>query len=235
VRTDVTSLGDMQALTQAAFDAFGTVEILCNNAGVAVRPPRAIWDTSYADLKYMVDVNIWGLLHGYHVFIPRMRAQPGEKHIINTASMAAILSFPSQAIYTLTKSGMDGFSRVTDLELQADGFVTTVPYPGVVNTSAAQRSAEHRPPEDRQADAAVRPYVSYAAERGEPVFEIGAGRGAADVAKGGEPALRPIEPEVVGAMVVDAIRNNRRTCLTHPVAAEVFQERISAWMDGLKP
>jgi short-subunit dehydrogenase len=149
--------------------------------------------------------------------------------------MAAILTFPSQAIYTLTKSGMEGFSRVTELELQADGFVTTVLYPGVVDTSAAQRSGELRSPEERQADATVRPYASYAAERGEPVIEIGAGRGAAALAKGSESSLRAIAPEVVGAMVVEAVRNNRRACLTHPIARDIFQDRISTWVAGLQP
>jgi NAD(P)-dependent dehydrogenase (short-subunit alcohol dehydrogenase family) len=235
VPTDVAQLKEVEHLAAVAFDEFGTIEILCNNAGVAVRPPRAIWDTSYADLEYMVDINVWGLLHGYHVFVPRMREQAGAKHIVNTASMGAIITFPSQAVYSMTKSAAESFSRVAGAELKSDGFVTTVVYPGLVNTTAAQRSGELRSPAEREADAQVRPYASYAAGRGEPVTMLGAGRGSLATARGGASSLEAIEPEVVGPLVIDAILHDRPVCMTHPVPVEAIQDRVDTWMSGYHP
>jgi len=235
IGTDVTKLADMQHLADAAFNRFGTVEILCNNAGVTVRPFRAIWDTSYADLQYMINTNIWGLLHGYYAFVPRMRLQKGEKHIVNTSSMASILTIPSLAIYTLSKGALDGFSRVTAEELRADGFGVTILYPGLVNTSAAQRSGELRSREEQRADAAVRPYASYAQDRGESLTQLSAGRGPLAPITGGASSQEAIEAEAVGLMVVNAIKQNRPVCMTHPVPTEAIQKRVAAWMDGYKP
>ncbi|MET4898518.1 SDR family NAD(P)-dependent oxidoreductase [Sphingomonadaceae bacterium jetA1] len=234
IQTDVSRLDAMQALADAAFDAFGTIEILVNNAGVAVRPMRAIWDTSYADLQYMININIWGLLHGYHVFLPRMRAQTGEKHIVNTSSMASMLTIPGMAIYTMSKEATDGFSRVTAEELRADGFNTTILYPGQINTAAHTRSGELRSAEERAADAAVKPFASYAEERGEALIAGGAGRGPVRVL-GGTHTSVAIEPELVGPMVVRAIRENRPVCMTHRPPEEGIRMIAEAQLDGYHP
>lgn len=235
LQADASNLADMQKLANAAFEEFGEVHILCNNAGVAVRPFRAIWDTTYADLQYMVNINIWSLLNGYHVFVPRMRKQSGEKHIVNTSSMAAVLTYPGSAVYALTKEGLAGFSRVTADELEYDGFGTTTLFPGLVNTPAAQRSGELRSEEERAADANVRSYASYAEERGEKVTALEAGRGAMKTPLGGEASQKAIEPEVVGKMVVEAILNNRPICFTHPVGAEGLDARFESWKDAYHP
>ncbi|MGE0775712.1 MAG: SDR family oxidoreductase [Sphingomonadaceae bacterium] len=235
LRIDASKLSDMEMLANAAFEEFGEVHILCNNAGVAVRPFRAIWDTTYADLQYMVNINIWSLLNGYHVFVPRMRKQSGEKHIVNTSSMAAVLTYPGSAVYALTKEGLAGFSRVTAEELEYDGFGTTTLFPGLVNTPAAQRSGELRSEEERAADANVRSYASYAEERGEKVTALEAGRGAMKTPLGGEESQKAIEPEVVGQMVLQAILNNRPICFTHPVGPEGLEARFDNFRNAYHP
>lgn len=231
IKTDVTSLVDMKKLADFAFDSFGTIEILVNNAGVAVRPMRAIWDTSYADLQFMINVNIWGLLHGYHVFLPRMREQKGEKHIVNTSSMASMLTIPGMAIYTLSKAATDGFSRITAEELRADGFGTTILYPGQINTTAHTRSGELRSTQEQAADAKVRSFASYAEERGEALIAGGAGRGPVRVLGGAHTSVS-IEPELVGPMVVRAIRENRPVCMTHRPPEEGIRMIAEAQLDG---
>lgn len=235
LQTDASKLDDMERLADLAFATFGTVEILCNNAGVAVRPFRAIWDTSYADLQYMVGVNIWGLLNGYHAFIPRMREQPGEKHIVNTSSQSAILTYPSTAIYAMTKEGVTGLTRVAGEELRPYGFGYTILYPGLVNTPAAQKSGELRSAEEQSADTKVRPYSSYVEERGEKLTMLEAGRGAMITPIGGEGSQKAIEPDVVGRIVVAAILADRPICFTHPIGAEGLEARFGPYWDAYHP
>ncbi len=232
---DASRLEDMQRLADLAFDTFGSVEILCNNAGVAVRPFRAIWDTSYADLQYMVGINIWGILNGYHAFVPRMREQSGEKHIVNTSSQSAILTYPSTAVYAMTKEAVTGLTRVAGEELRPYGFGYTILYPGLVNTPAAQKSGELRSAQEQAADAQVRPYSSYVEERGEALTMLEAGRGAMTTPLGGEASQKAIEPEVVGKMVVEAIRANRPICFTHPIGKEGLEARFGPYWDAYHP
>lgn len=233
--TDASKLEDMQRLADFAFDSFGSVEILCNNAGVAVRPFRAIWDTSYADLQYMVGINIWGILNGYHVFVPRMREQPGEKHIVNTSSLSAILTYPSTAVYAMTKEAVTGLTRVAGEELRPYGFGYTILYPGLVNTPAAQKSGELRSADEQAADMKVRPYSSYVEERGEKLTMLEAGRGAMTTPIGGELSQKAIEPEVVGQMVVAAILADRPICFTHPIGEEGLEARFGPYRDAYHP
>lgn len=234
VQTNVTKLEELQTLADAAYAEFGTVDILVNNAGVAVRPFRAIWDTRYSDFEYMINTNVWGLIHGIHAFVPRMREQPGEKHMVNTSSMSALYKVPGMATYTMTKFAVDGMSEVIREELAADNFGVTVLYPGLVNTGAAKESGKLRPQADQMGDANVRPYHSYAEERGEKLgSDVGAGRGIVQLIGAGETS-RPIEPERVGPMVVKAIKANRPYCMTHPAPVGGIEARAAALLDGYR-
>lgn len=234
-RTDVTKLADVEALADATYAAFGSADILCNNAGVAVRPFRAIWDTSYADLDYMIGINIWGVMHGLHVFLPRMRAAPGAKHIVNTSSMGALYTVPGNATYSMTKLAIEGLSDAIREELRADDIGVTVLYPGLIATGAAQNSGRLRSQEEQAADARVKPYYRYAEERGEAVAQdVGAGRGPVTLIGGGETS-RPLSPDVVGPMVVAAIRANRPVCMTHPAPIEGLRMRMDRLLDGYHP
>jgi NAD(P)-dependent dehydrogenase (short-subunit alcohol dehydrogenase family) len=235
VRTDASRLEDMQALADAAYGEFGGVDILCNNAGVLVRPNRAIWDTSYVDLQYVVGVNTWGLLNGVHVFVPRMRAQPGEKHIVNTSSVGALYEVAGLTMYLMTKAATIAFSDNIREELRADGFGVTLLIPGVVNTNAVTNTALVRSPEARAAEAAAKPYSSYAQERGEVLVEVPGGRGAMAMNAADTGTLTPVEPDQVGRMVVAAIRANRSICMTHPAPRAAIERRAAALLDGYHP
>lgn len=235
VKTDVARLEQVQALADAAYAEFGEVDILCNNAGVAFRPFRAIWDTSYSDFQWMIGVNLWGVIHGVHVFLPKMREKAGSKHIVNTSSISTLFTVPGNATYTMTKSAIDGLSQVMREELLADNIGVTVLYPGHVKTNVSN-SARLRPEAEQAANSLVRSYDSYAKERGEaakgqPAGVAGGGVhliGAGDIA-------RPIEAEEVGPMVIDAIRHNRLYCMTHPAPREGIETRTSELLDSYHP
>src|SRR5690349_13150880 len=137
VKTDVSKLEEVEALADAAYARFGKVDILINNAGVTLRPFRAVWDTSYDDFRWIVGVNLWGVIHGVHVFVPRMRRQSGEKHIVNVSSMGTLAKVPGHSSYVMTKAAVNGFSEVIREELADDGFGVTVLYPGYVKTRIA--------------------------------------------------------------------------------------------------
>lgn len=217
VRTDVAKLEEVEALADAAYRRFGKVDILINNAGVTLRPFRAVWDTSYEDFQWVLGVNIWGVINGVHVFVPRMRRQDGEKHIVNVSSMSTLAKVPGHSTYVLTKAAVNGFSDVIREELAADGFGVTILYPGYVKTRIAT-SERLRPEQERSELRNIRPYDSYRrtddeAPTAAPVHIEDAG------------AMQvPIEADEVGPMVVRAIRENRSYCLTH-AAPEVPMRR----------
>jgi NAD(P)-dependent dehydrogenase (short-subunit alcohol dehydrogenase family) len=235
VKTDVASLEQVQALANAAYAEFGDVDILCNNAGVAFRPFRAIWDTSYADFQWMLGVNIWGVIHGIHVFLPKMRAKAGTKHIVNTSSISTLFTVPGNATYTMTKCAIDGLSQVIREELTADNIGVTVLYPGHVKTNVSN-SARLRPEAEQAANRLVRSYDSYAEERGQAPKGQAAGvaGGGVHLIGAGEIA-RPIEAEEVGPMVIDAIRHNRLYCMTHPAPREGIEARTSELLESYRP
>jgi NAD(P)-dependent dehydrogenase (short-subunit alcohol dehydrogenase family) len=90
VRVDVSDAASVDALAARAVERFAHVDVLCNNAGVSTF--NLIQDQTLDDWRWVVAVNLWGLIHGIHSFLPIMRAQGTPAHIVNTASVAGILS-----------------------------------------------------------------------------------------------------------------------------------------------
>jgi len=101
VRTDVSKGKDVEALAEKAFKTFGGVHILCNNAGVA--PGGTVWEQTEKDWEWTLGVNVWGVIHGIRAFVPRMLQQNVECHIVNTASVAGLLSLPGMSVYCVSK------------------------------------------------------------------------------------------------------------------------------------
>ena len=101
VRTDVSNGRDVDALADKAFKTFGGVHVLCNNAGVA--PGGTVWEQSVKDWEWTLGVNVWGVIHGIRAFVPRMLEQNVEGHVVNTASVAGLLSLPGMAMYCVSK------------------------------------------------------------------------------------------------------------------------------------
>jgi NADP-dependent 3-hydroxy acid dehydrogenase YdfG len=109
VRADVSKLGDIEALARKTLDAFGGVHLLVNNAGVGAG--GTVWESTLADWKWVMDVNLWGVIYGLKVFIPIMLEQGTECHIVNTSSLAGLLRYHNSAPYQVTKHAVVALSE----------------------------------------------------------------------------------------------------------------------------
>ena len=193
VVTDVASKDQVQALADAAFDRFGTVHLLCNNAGVAVPGVMApAWLSSEADWRWLLDVNVMGVLHGVRAFVPRMISggQPG--HVVNTASVAGLMTASNpyhvskHAVTCLTEGLYKDFKRL-DTKLSA-----SLLCPGLINTDI-MKAERNRPPEQGPAvDLQQLPEpVQHAVRQFEQALQAGYG------------------PALVAQAVADAVRADR--------------------------
>jgi NAD(P)-dependent dehydrogenase (short-subunit alcohol dehydrogenase family) len=144
VRTDVSQARDIEALAQKSLDAFGAVHLLCNNAGVWTG--ASIWESTIADWEWVLGVNLWGVIHGVRVFVPIMLAQDTECHIVNTASIAGLISGPGLGPYKVAKHGVVTLSETLHHELVGRGAKVKVSVlcPGAVNTRIME-AARNRP------------------------------------------------------------------------------------------
>ena len=100
---DVSRSDDMERLARETYDEFGAARVLCNNAGVAVI--GAVHEHSLADWQWVINVNLWGVIHGVRAFVPRMLASGDEAHIVNTSSMAGLTTAPSCRCTTSRSTG----------------------------------------------------------------------------------------------------------------------------------
>lgn len=100
-RVDVAQAEQVEALADAAYAAFGAVHVLVNNAGVALA--KTAWETTPADWQWIIGVNLYGVSHGLRAFVPRMLAGGEAGHIVNTASVAGLISEPAMAAYNASK------------------------------------------------------------------------------------------------------------------------------------
>jgi NAD(P)-dependent dehydrogenase (short-subunit alcohol dehydrogenase family) len=146
VRTDVSKAADVEALSHQALAACGGVHLLANNAGVA--EGGNVWDNTVADWEWVLGVNVWGVIHGVRVFTPIMLKQESEGHIINTASVAGLISPPGMGIYCVSKHAVVTLSECLhhDLALKTDKLKCSVLCPAYVPTGIAD-SGRNRPAE----------------------------------------------------------------------------------------
>jgi NAD(P)-dependent dehydrogenase (short-subunit alcohol dehydrogenase family) len=227
VTTDVAQLASVKALADRSFLEFGKVDILVNNAGVNLRPFRAVWDVSEEDFRWVVGVNLMGVFNGVSAFVPRMREQPGEKHIVNTSSMGTLVTVPGNSAYAASKTAVTGFSEVIREELEPDNFGVTVLFPGYVKTRVGT-SERLRPENERSEGRNITPFSELAAKRKGPDYQQSESIAGAVELKDGADMIKGIEPDLVGPMVVKAIRRNAPYCMTHPTPAEALRRHAEA-------
>lgn len=149
LRVDVAKAGDVEALGAATRERFGAPHFVFNNAGVGAG--GLIWEHSVHDWEWVIGVNLMGVAHGVRVFTPMMleaaKADPGyEGHIVNTASMAGLLSPPNMGVYNVTKHAVVALSETLyqDLALVTDQVTASVLCPYFVPTGI-HRSERNRP------------------------------------------------------------------------------------------
>ena len=213
---DVSDAEQVDALRDRAVERFGSVHVVCNNAGVSAG--GLVWEHSLDDWQWVMGVNLWGVIHGVKSFTPLMLEQ-GEGHIVNTASMAGLTSPPFMSIYNVTKHSVVTLSETLHSDLAmvgASGVGVSVLCPGWVQTRIHE-AGRNRP----------------GAEQGVQVAEGADGAGFADVV--GNLIASGLEPSDVAAMVVDAIRTRRFYVLTHPDWNPMISDRTDRIVGGKDP
>ena len=158
VVTDVSKADSVEAVAKKTIDTFGAVHILCNNAGVGGGFGPS-WNQPLQNWEWGLGVNLWGVLHGIRTFVPIMLKQGTEGHVVNTASMAGLLSAPFMSVYDATKFAVVTISESLSLELALQGAQVKVSVlcPGFVNTNiitSERNRPEHlRTPEQQLSEA----------------------------------------------------------------------------------
>jgi len=224
VRTDVSDGDSVQALADAAIAEFGAVHVVHNNAGVGVGGP--IWTHTERDWEWVLGVNLWGVIHGIRVFVPIMLEQGGPAHVVNTASMAGLISVPYLGAYNVSKHGVVTLSETLhrDLRLADSEIGVSVLCPGLVATNIFE-SQRNRPADLTDDGRAT----------GLSALLEGAGDGRAT-----EDAIgsfgQVLSPDEVGAAVVDAVRTDRFYVLTHPdITRTLVRTRLDDVVEARHP
>jgi NAD(P)-dependent dehydrogenase (short-subunit alcohol dehydrogenase family) len=157
IRCDVSNPLEVEALAERAWERFGAVHLLFNNAGVAVAGPA--WTATLEDWKWTLGINLMGVVHGVRSFVPRMLAQGGECHVVNTASVAGLVDIPGSAVYCVSKHGVVALSECLyhDLRVAKADIGVSVLCPAYVNTGIGD-SARNRPSELAATNPLAAPY-----------------------------------------------------------------------------
>ena len=146
VPTDVSDEKSVFDLADRTLDRFGRVDLVCNNAGVTA-PAAPMWETDERHWRWVLGVNLWGVIHGIRAFVPHLVAQ-GSGHVANTASMAGLSIVPLVAPYTASKHAVVAISESlrAELDVHAPAVGVTVLCPSYVPTRLSE-STRNRPPE----------------------------------------------------------------------------------------
>ena len=144
IACDVTERASIEELAERAWSALGRVDILCNNAGVGTM--AAVVDTPVGDAEWVFAVNVWGVIHGCQVFVPRFVAAGRPAHVLNTGSEHSVgIPFPGMGIYTATKHAVLALSDVLRREVEAHGIGVSILCPGVVRTDIWNAGRSRQP------------------------------------------------------------------------------------------
>jgi NAD(P)-dependent dehydrogenase (short-subunit alcohol dehydrogenase family) len=205
--TDVADADSVAALADATIERFGAVHLVCNNAGVG--GGGAIRDLTLNDWQWVIDVNLWGVIHGVHMFLPHLLRNPDGGHIVNTASVAGLVAGPGIGPYNASKYAVVAISETLAAELAADGAPVGVSVlcPGLVRTSIFT-SQRNRPAELRNETP-----KSEARAANEEIAQ-------ALLAEG-------IDPSIVAGKVLDAVVADQFWIITHPQYLPAVAERMA--------
>lgn len=196
---DVSDAASMVAAADATLAAFGKVHVLCNNAGVSTG--GLVEECDDGDWDWVIGVNFLGVLHGCRAFLPHIKRQREGGHVVNTSSMAGLLGgMAGWGPYNSTKFAVVGLTEVLRQEGREGGFGASVLCPGGVNTNIYE-APRNRPKR-------FGPQVSKVAFLDDPN----------ELKKG-------LDPNVVGALVVEAIRENRLYIFTDPRFRKLVEKR----------
>jgi NAD(P)-dependent dehydrogenase (short-subunit alcohol dehydrogenase family) len=200
IKVDVADKASVQYLADQAWDTFGAVHILFNNAGVAVGGPTQY--ASHADWEWSINVNLWGPIHGVEAFVPRMVAQKQGGHVLFTASFAGLVPNRNLGPYCVTKFGVVALAECLHKDLREHGIGSSVLMPMRVESNI-DYSKRNRPTDF----GGPTPESIYSEEE----YAQLSGR------------MLSVEP--VAKLVLDGMRNNALFIHTHPEAREFVRRR----------
>jgi NAD(P)-dependent dehydrogenase (short-subunit alcohol dehydrogenase family) len=219
-RLDVSSAAAVEAMAAATRERFGAPHFVFNNAGVG--GGGLIWETSLRDWEWVLGVNVMGVVHGVRVFTPMMleaaRADPSyEGHIVNTASMAGLLTPPNMGVYNVSKHAVVSLSETLyhDLRLVTDQVRASVLCPYFVPTGITQ-SERNRPTELKN----DKPTRSQIVARAMSDKAVSSGR---------------VTAAMVAQFVFDALAEDRFYIFSHPQALANVQTRMEDIVAGRNP
>ena len=219
-KVDVSNADAMQGLASAVFERFGAPHFVFNNAGVGAG--GLVWENTVEDWEWLLGVNLWGVIHGVRLFTPMMleaaKQDPHyQGHIVNTASMAGLLTPPNMGIYNVTKHAVVSLTETLyqDLKLVSDQVSASVLCPYFVPTGI-NNSERNRPD-------ALKPQVVT------PSQLIGQAMSNKAVSSGKVSAAQ------VAQMVFDAMLADQFYIYSHPKALGNAQTRFDAIVHGHNP
>ena len=233
VKADVSKFTEVERLSDIAFSKFGAVHVLCNNAGVMQGSMRGrfTWERTCGDWNWILGVNLWGVIHGIKAFVPRMTSQNIDCHIVNTASIAGLVSVLFFSLYNTTKHAVVGLTETLYRELKIVGSKIGVSVLCPVWTSSRLSESERN-----------RLPVHEENENCSDLDEEAAGLGVyLDSAYAQYPAeIEEMHREVkdadeVADAVVNAILNNRFYIFTHTSWMKFVSKRFSEILNEENP
>jgi NAD(P)-dependent dehydrogenase (short-subunit alcohol dehydrogenase family) len=214
VPTDVSRADQVDALAGLAYERFGAVHLLCNNAGVF--QAGVTWQRELADWEWVLGVNLWGVLHGIRSFVPRMLDGGDEGHIVNTSSLAGLITGAYSGPYITSKFAVLGLTECLAHDLRAhDASIgVSVLVPALVDTKIAH-SMRNRPDELPGEAQAPDHYLVEQALR--------------------DLIARGRSPDEVASLVFDAVGSGRFFITTSDATESMLRERFDAVLAGDLP
>jgi NAD(P)-dependent dehydrogenase (short-subunit alcohol dehydrogenase family) len=206
-RVDVVDRDAVDAWAAATVEEFGQVNLIFNNAGVALSANVSVM--TYESFRWLMDINFWGVVHGTLAFLPHLRAS-GDGHVVNISSVFGLLGIPTQSAYNSAKFAVRGFTDAlrTELDIEQCGVSATTIHPGGIRTNIA-RNARFEFADHEEA--------------------VDAEQAAVDFEK-----LARTTPEKAARLILGAVRKNKRRALIGPDAhlfdaAARLSPRASQW------
>lgn len=218
VKCDVAKPDSVENLAKETYDEFGAAHLLFNNAGVS--PVGPVWTTTLQDWEWTIGVNLMGVVHGIKSFVPRMLEQKDECHIVNTASVAGLLSVPASSVYCVTKHGVVTLSECLyhDLSIMSgktgkSKIGVSVLCPAFVNTGIKD-SERNRPADLAATNPLGTPFLAQMRKA------VESGR---------------LTATEVAQITLDAVKDNRFYILTHPKIKVSIEARMRDILEERQP
>lgn len=214
LRVDVSRAQDVESFRDQALSRLGGIHLVCNNAGVS--PLGAVWENSVTDWQWILGVNLWGVIHGVGAFTPHLIAQ-NEGHIVNTASVAGLISPPGSGAYNVTKHAVVTLSESLyhDLRERKSAVGVSVLCPAYVPTGIVD--SERSRPKDLPASEKSKETLGREAMLRKAV------------------ASGKVSADQVAQAVVAAVKEERFYILTHPRIKGAIQARMQDILEERAP